>query len=279
MSGPAVHVVARDAMATRFEVRATAGDPNYVDQAAAAAFEVLDALQRAFSRFIAASDVSAVGRLAPGETARVEIDTLRCLQVAEGMRRATAGAFDVSLGTAGEGGLVLDPDAVAVGVAHDGVRLDLGGIGKGYALDRMAEVLADWGVADALVHGGWSTALAGGSGPEGAPWTVALRHPDGAGRPLGRVTLGNRAVAGSGRADEHVVDPRTGRRMIGRAASWALAPTAAEADALSTALLVLAPDEIEAFFVAHAGRGGIVLGETDARPHLFGDVAGLDLHV
>jgi thiamine biosynthesis lipoprotein len=131
------------------------------------------------------------------------------------------------------------------------VEINLGAVGKGYALDRAADLLrTKWGIDSALLHGGGSSVYAIGR-PPGEPrgWGVRLKHPSAEGRSLGTVWLADRGLGTSaatfqyfeynGRKLGHLLDPRTGRPAEGTASATAGAPTAAEADAMSTALFVL----------------------------------------
>lgn len=152
--------------------------------------------------------------------------------------------------------LRLDEKHRTVGVQQAGVTVDLGAVGKGYALDQMASVLRDWGIENALMHSGQSSVLAMGAPPAAATqstsdapqhgWMVALRDPRDHSRMLGQVLLRDRALSGSGMElhGRHILDPRTGRPATGKLATWALARSAALSDALSTAFMVMQEDEV-----------------------------------
>jgi thiamine biosynthesis lipoprotein len=153
-----------------------------------------------------------------------------------------------------------------VGVAEapgsaGGVTVDLGGIGKGYALDRIVTILDDWGIRSALIHGGTSTALAIGSGgraagcPEGREgWPVGVGGVWGSVTGLKTILLKDAALSGSGTETKgsHILDPRTGGPAQGHPAAWAVCPTATEADALSTAFMVMSTDEVREYCASHA---------------------------
>ena len=223
------------------------------------------------SRFAEGSDIWRINRLRAGEATFVHHDTLECLRIAEQVRLATAGAFDVAYatllppakatgkmpvppGSESSGGtgfqpvrpsaplLALDEASHTVRVLGEGVRLDLGGIGKGFALDRMAALLREWETASALLAASTSTLLALDPPPDEAGWPVEF-GPDDAPQ---RLLLANQALSASGLGarGSHVVDPRTGRPASSRRRAWAIAPTAALADALSTAFLVMTDAEI-----------------------------------
>jgi hypothetical protein len=218
-SGP-VHRFAHEAMATIFEVHAAHEDEAYARQAAHAVFALVDRLEQDLSRFVPNSDVSRVNVLAAGQVARVSPATMECLVIAWHMYELTEGAFDVTLGS-GLHELELDPDELTVHARSSGVRLDLGGIGKGFAVDRAAALLEEWGVDRALVHGPAPPARAAGRRcgptrrsrrrPPARP--VGLRHPEGGPHPG---PAHRRAGGGAGRmgrppAQRRRVAPRGGR--------------------------------------------------------------------
>lgn len=269
-----------EAMATFFEIHAEHADERYVAQAARAVFDLTDRLERELSRFVPNSDISRVNHLKAGGRTRVTRSTLECLAIARHMFDLTGGAFDVSIGT-GLGSLDLDPDDCSVGAAADGVRIDLGGIGKGYAVDLMAAMLEEWGLDRALVHGGFSSVLAlePPAGRDG--WPLTLSDPRAPGRVLARVSIRQTAVGASGlRKGDHIVDPRTGEPVRGRLGSWVAVPrparpeagahdeegpaAAAVADALTTAFMLLGAEEIARLCEATAGLEAWLLPDTDA---------------
>jgi thiamine biosynthesis lipoprotein len=246
------HRLSHAAMATVFEVHCVHEDGRYARQAARAAFEVVDRLERDLSRFVPNSDISRINALAAGETTRVSPSTMECLEIARRLFDLTGGAFDVSIGTGLER-LDLVPDEFAVHAGVEGARLDLGGIGKGYAVDRMAQVLEEWEVLRALVHGGYSSVRVLEAPPDRDGWPLTLSAPGSSGDGvLARVSARQLALSASGtRKGDHIRDPRTGEAVIDRAA-WVALPRdatgspATVAEGLSTAFMILPVDEAAA---------------------------------
>ncbi len=272
--------------ALRFTLRAMAcdwgveilGEPDaYAEQAASAAFAEVERLERVLSRFVPSSDVSRISAATPGEAVRVGIEAFECLELAERVWRESDGAFDVTYASAqavdanaagGDAGaapaeaghprLRLDRATLSVSVRAPGTTVDLGALGKGFALDAAAQVLTDWGVGGARLHCGGSTVVSLGDGPSGAAWEVDLRDPFDATRSVARCRPGALALSGSANAARsHIVDPR-GRPIDERRAVWALAPSAVLADALSTAFLLLRDDALAAWCERDTRCGAIV---------------------
>ena len=252
---------AHQAMATEFEIFCVHADGEYAQQACWAAFDLLDRLENELSRFIPNSDISRINHLAAGEQTRVSRWTMECLEIARQAYGDTAGAFDISLGT-GFDRLQLAPRDCLVHATTGGVRLDLGGIGKGYAVDRMAEVLREWDIHQALIHGGGSSVLAmdAPAGLDGWPLTMGDRS----------VQARRRAYSASGirTQGDHIVDPRTGQPAGLRVAAWVSAELdgspspSAVAEAYSTAFMILPAAQVEEICARHAGLEAWLLEPT-----------------
>jgi FAD:protein FMN transferase len=241
---------AHQAMNTEFEIFCVHEDGDYAQQAAWAAFDLLDRMERELSRFIPNSDISRINHLAAGESVRVNRWTFECLELARQAYRETGGAFDISIGT-GLARLQIAPRDCMV-TNSGAIKLDLGGIGKGYAVDRMAEVLDDWEIRQALIHGGHSSVLALDAPPglDGWPLTLGART----------LNARRRAFSASGTRIQggHIVDPRTGNTVSVRVAAWVSleldgpSPSAV-AEAFSTAFMILPAAEIGAIRARHPG--------------------------
>ncbi|MBV9864062.1 MAG: FAD:protein FMN transferase [Abitibacteriaceae bacterium] len=281
----------------------------YAQQVAQTAFEEVDRLERELSRFIPSSDIFRINALQPGESMRVGLATLECLQLAAEVHEQTNGAFDITVGAwldqrrdeegriqlSGASALAakpclgmelleIDPEEYSVGWRADGnkegVSLDLGAVGKGYALDCIAAIMRDWQIQDALIHSGQSTVLALGTPDAEHAWIVALRDPRDGDQMLGQMYLHNRAMSGSGMVThgQHIVDPRTGEAAQGKLSTWAIADSAAYSDALSTAFMVMAPEEVEQYCQHHESVVGLLLVGDPAQPSImsFGELARLE---
>jgi thiamine biosynthesis lipoprotein len=264
----------RDAMATTFEILILDKDRKYAAQAAQAAFNELDRLEKELSRFIENSDISRINNAAVNQELVVGLEVFECLQKAKAVYEETGGAFDVTVGSlmncwldkdkkllnpskeeldrakrrTGMNLLKLDERFYTVTVLSQGVHVDLGGIGKGYALDKMSEVLHEWAIERALIHGGGSTVLAMQAPETMQGWPVTMSNPADRKKRLEKIFLHNCAVSGSGLAHgQHIIDPRKAKPVESRVSAWSSAPDGATADALSTAFMVMEPNEIERY--------------------------------
>ena len=278
-AGPAPDTVPiherRYAMGTVFDIVVYTGSPQHATAAIDKAFQEIVRLDGVMSNFKSDSDLSRLNRGAHFHTVSVAPDLYTV--VADSLRysRLSAGKFDITVGPLTEvwkaamrGGSVpttaqlrtLEPcigyskirlaPARGIEFRSSCLRIDLGAIGKGYAVDQAIVVLRAQGIHRALVDAGGSTLYGMGAPPGQSGWPVTLRDPSH--QVHARVLLHNTAVSTSeqsapsllsGERAGHIVDPATGLPLNTEYAVSVLAPTATAADALSTTLLLVGPQK------------------------------------
>jgi FAD:protein FMN transferase len=291
-------------MATRFELVLEGDDPGWLRAAGEEAVAEIQRIEARLSFYRPTSEIGRLNREAADGPVCVDAEVFALLVRAAEMSRSSGGAFDVTVGplmrcwrfAGGTGALPepgslaeargrvgmqlleLDSQARTVRFARPGVLVDLGAIGKGYALEQAAALLREAGVRSALLHGGTSTVCAIGR-PVGADaWKVAIELPDASGRggpehalavigledrSLSVSAVWGKAFAHEGRVFGHVLDPRAGWPAEGAVLAAVVGDSATETDALSTALVVLGLGEHEVITRARpelpvlvVGRGG-----------------------
>jgi thiamine biosynthesis lipoprotein len=277
--GPAprqgMHEVRFEAMGTDGRIVAAVDDPRVARAALEAAVGAVRQTERLMSTYRPDSEVSRLNRRGAGRAMDLSEQTLEVLRKAREVSQLTGGAFDVTYAplrelwrNAGREGAVSSEEKLrlarlSVGwrklrleggrasFAEKGMSVDLGGIAKGYGVDQAAEALREAGVRTALVDVGGDMRLLGT--PDAAEgWRVQVRPPPDADDEI-VLQLRSCAVATSGdyargfRVGEqwfsHVLDPRTGRPAESASSVTVVAPDAATADALATALSVMEPEE------------------------------------
>ena len=299
--------VACHAMATRFEIVLHGENPASLRAAGEEALREVEQLEAQLSLFRAGSEISLLNAHAAKAPVRVTPGLFALLQHAQKLSEESGGAFDITVAPlvrcwgfmGGEGriarpeelaeararvgmGLVqLNPADYTVQFMREGVMLDLGAIGKGYAVERAAEVLREAGVTCALVHGGTSTVQALGKPPGEECWKIALETPSSVpGAPptlLATVPLKEQAMSVSGlqehsfqaggRTFGHIIDPRTGEPAIGTVLAAVVLPSVTETDALSTALLTVGAAGHDAIARLRPGMRTLVVSESGGKLH------------
>ena len=312
-------LLARHAMATRFEIVLHGNEPVGLRAAGEEALDEVERIERTLSLYEPTSEIANINARAAHEAVRVSPEVFNLLAHARSLSEASAGAFDITIGPLmgcwglrGKQGrvpgpeelaevrqqigmhrLCLDADTVTVRFESEGMMLDLGAIGKGYAIDRAVEILREAGVRNAFLHGGTSTAYGLGIQPNGDGWKVVIDSPQHLLMPyaeneatvrtkppenraereiLATVELVNEALSVSAptgkffkvneRAYGHVLDPRTAQPVTGAAISAVVLPSATESDALSTALLALGRDGHDIIASARP-RARLLVAESD----------------
>jgi len=242
-----IHQFNHRAMATHFEVRIANEERAYAAQAAQTAIDLVDKLESHLSRFRPNSLITQLAALAPGQSMRLSEPVFACLAIAKQMQLATGGAFSATSAALqtqpAAPRWTLDPADLSLRCQSGRLDFDLGAIGKGFALDRMADLLLQWECPAFLLVAGGSSILAGDPPADAPGWSCGLGDDN---APQ-RISLTHASLSGSGLAvkGSHILDPRTGRPAPRQSRAWALADTAAESDALSTACMVLTETELE----------------------------------
>ena len=297
--------LAREAMATRFELLLYG--PNTISLRAAGeeAFNEIERLDKQLNLYNPASEIAHLNARAAVEAVRVEPGLFGLLEHAQRLCQETDGAFDITIapllrcwGFMGKQGKIpspaelaearantgmhlvqLDPKHRTVRFLRPGVMLDLGAIGKGYAVERAVELLREAGVASAILHGGTSTVYAIGHPPQASAWNVALEYP--AKKPeaspllIAVVSLKDEALSVSavwgksfefkGKTYGHIIDPRSGQPASRAVLSAVVLPSATETDALSTALLTLGLHGHDLIVSLRPGMRALVMETPKAR--------------
>ena len=231
-------------MDTAFALTLVSEDAVLADSAAQACFDRIDALELTLSKFNDTSDVAVIRALTPGEVTTISRETTDVLITCARVCAATAGAFDPTVEKRNFADLNIDAKHCRVAVKGR-VALDFGGIGKGFALDECRKILEgeQFGLTNWLLDAGTSTVLVSGE-----PWSLGVGGPFKERTRLATVErLSSGALSGSGTEIQgaHIWDVRRGVAKTRWAQSWAIAPTGAVADALSTAALSLSPMELQ----------------------------------
>ena len=287
------HHFLHEAMATVFELYIVEEDGDYARQGAQAAFAEVDRLELEMSRFLSNSDISRLNAAKLGQSVTLGMDSFDCLCRAKEMFGKTGGAFDISIGAlydcwlhedrtlrqpspteiqhahalTGLNHLELDEDGFCAEVLTEGLQFDLGGIGKGYAAEKVAEILREWNLGQALVLAGASSVLSVSVPESMSGWPMKLRNPENPNKVLARFDLKEGAVSGSGRQKgQHIIDPRSVDvgAVKGRLAAWSVAPDAIAADASSTAFMMLSDEEINEYCLANAKTAAIIMPHADS---------------
>ena len=300
-------------MACLYTIDAYAADSEKLASALEQALDEVDRIDRLMSHYKAESPLSRINRDAAMSPISVEPELYDFIAESIRYSRDSDGAFDITVGPLmkvwgffrGEGRLPSDRDVERVrplvGWQHvimdserrtirfdrPGVELDLGGIAKGYAVDRVVKILRGANVAAALISAGGSTTYGMGAPPNHHGWTVSIQDPMNSGKVARDVELRDRALSVAGSSEKsfevdgvrysHIMDSRTGRPVQGVLAVAVIARTGTEGDALDDAFFVLGPvrsrkylkrlDDVEMFFFLPDGQKGWTVVHEAAWPH------------
>jgi len=293
--------ISRSAMACRFEVTMPLSNANGV-QAATAALDAVERLEAQLTIFRADSEVSFINQHAAEQAVSVEPALFALLQCSQQIAAETGGVFDITssplsqcwgflrregriptpdeitaaMTFTGNDKLFFDEQARTIRFTQSGVKINLGSIGKGYALDCIAK---QYRLGNALLSAGSSSFLALGRGA-GNGWTVGVRHPEHQERRLAIVHLRDAALSTSGSEEQffeyegrrygHIIDPRSGQPADRVTTVSVIAPSAALTDALATAFYVGGKELAESYCATHPDVLVLLLERGATQPVLIG---------
>jgi thiamine biosynthesis lipoprotein len=283
-------------MGTRITVELWSEDREAGKTAIEAVLAEMRRIDAAMSTYKSTSEVSLLNRTAAKEPVKTSPELFELLGKALQYSRDTDGAFDITYASVGHmydfrrrqrpdeasiervlpavnyRHIVLDRTNRTVHFTHPDVRIDLGGIGKGHAVDRAIAVLQARGITRALVSAGGDSRIIGDR--FGNPWVIGIRHPDRKDEVILRIPLEDAAFSTSGDYERyfdeggvryhHIIDPRTGRSASKVRSATIIGPTATRTDGLSKTAFVLGPeraleiynrlDDVDAILVTLDGR-------------------------
>lgn len=271
-------LLARNAMATRFEIALFGSEPRNLRAAGEEALDEIERIESRISPFKTESEIFLLNKYAYKQPIIVSPEIFDLLKVCKEIWQITGGVFDPTIGPlmklwgfrggtstvpseekimrvkscCGMNLVELDETRRAVKFRSPEIQLDLGAVGKGYAIDQAVTILRECGISSAIIHGGTSTAAAFGSPPPPEKWKIAIELPlhlsKNAKTPISVVDLKDNSLSVSavwGRKSEisgkeygHIIDPRTGKPAHNCIMTAVLHKSAMYSDAISTALLV-----------------------------------------
>lgn len=262
-------------MGTRIVVELWADDPQVGNRAIEAVLDDMRRIDAAMSTYQSTSEVSKVNAEAAQHPVHISDELFDLLTTALEFSRITEGAFDITYASVGfmydfrkhvkpteeeikhalpavnYHHVLLDPKTHTVKFSQPGVRIDLGGIGKGHAVDSGIAILQKFGIQHALVTAGGDSRIIGDR--FGKPWIVGIRHPDDKNKVIAKIPLVDTAISTSGDYERyfdeggtryhHIIDPRTGHSASKVRSATILANTATRTDGLSKTAFVLGAEK------------------------------------
>lgn len=301
----------KTAMACTWELMFNMHQHRQSAHAASKAMTLIDGLESQLTVYRDDSEVSKLNENAFAKPVRVEPSLFELLELAQQIYVDTAGAFDITAGQltslwgfeqraggvpdkskiaetlarTGTDKIRFDEEDESVQFLVDGLKINLGGIGKGYAIDRVAELIRQHEVDDFLIHGGQSSVLAGGNQKNldaeaatdfsGSGWPVGLSHPTLPDRRLAEFWLHDAALGTSGTARQgffhqgkrygHIIHPQTGWPTSHFLSTTVISPSAAVSDALATAFFVMPIEAVEAFCRQRTDIAAVLVSQTEGK--------------
>lgn len=240
---PVLFKETRILMDTFVEISSYSSDKKVVLNAIKDSFREIERVEKLLSKFNKESELSKINRLAREEEVVVTREVFELIERSIHYSDVSGGSFDITVKPQKRGrykDIILDRDRLSIRFSDTDLEIDLGGIAKGYAVDRAKGVLLSHGIENALINiGGNIFAL--GSPPGKDSWQIGIQHPRDKNAIVHRLSLRNRAISTSGDYERplHIIDPATGNPSEDIISVTIVAPSAEEADALSTAVFVM----------------------------------------
>jgi FAD:protein FMN transferase len=291
-----------DAMGTTFSIILYGSNREEMESAISAAFDEVHRLDQLLSNYRPASEWSSVNRHAASGPVRVSAELFHFLSDCVRYSQMSEGAFDITVGplmkawgffhgdgrVPGEEELAearrrvgyrqvrLNAVDLSVQFEQEGIELDPGGIGKGYAVDRMVDLLKERGFGTALIAGSASSLYGVGIPPgETEGWRADIRHPEHPRKYIAQCLLADTSLTTSGTGDQyfwseqgmfsHIVDPRTGRALAKVLQVSVMSRSAVEGEVWSKACLINGRE----WAAAHRPDDMRVLFSSDSPPRWF----------
>jgi thiamine biosynthesis lipoprotein len=278
-------------MGTRIEIQIWAGSEAVARPLIAAGMAEFDRIESWMSTYREDSEISRVNRLAAREPVKASAELFGIVQRSLDLSVLSDGAFDITFDSVGQlydfragvrpdsaaieknlpsinyRHVILDPVASTIRFTEEGTRINLGGIGKGYSCDRVADLLRNAGVKSGRVNAGGDTRLIGDR--QGKPWIMGIRDPDAGDRWVTRLALDNEAISTAGDYERffeedgvryhHIINPKTGDSARGVRSVTVIGPDATMTDGLDNAVFILGAERGLALVDATPGYAAVVV--------------------
>lgn len=242
------------AMATEFGLWLVGDDVSRLQSVAFEAWQELDRIELLLSRYDARAEISRVNREAIHRPVKVEVELFQILKSCQEWTQRTAGYFDVCIAETGPADWHLDEDQRTVKL-NNGL-FDLGGYGKGYALDQLKKLIDRYGVTSGMIQGGGSSVLAWGEKEGGKLWEIAI--PDLHGNIASTIEIRNEgfsfsenSVVKDEEAAKEIINPHLPEQKVQPAKVWVKSSNALEAEVLTTALIAMGEEKANLFAEKH----------------------------
>jgi thiamine biosynthesis lipoprotein len=262
-------------MGCHFEISAVSSSANQAKGAILAAEEEMRRIERLLTTYNEDSETSLINRNAGGHPVNISRETFDIIRRSIRISELTAGAFDITYGGIDKNlwnfdtslqrlpsaetakkmirlinfrNILLDPDHNTALLKEKGMRINFGGIGKGYAAERAKIIMLEMGIDSGIVNASGDLAI-WGTQPDGQPWTIGIVHPDKPDQAFCHLKVNNMALATSGNYEKfaliggkrysHTINPRTGLPVTGIKSVTIITPNAEIADAMATPVMIM----------------------------------------